>query len=157
MLKDNHTQLPFATSHAFIIGINDYEQVSRLTTAVNDANALAEQLEKSHGYQVHPPLLNATKADMLKLLKEDLPNLVSKEDRVFFYFAGHGIALDSDDKPKGYLVPADAKPGDKESLISMTLLHDAINELPCKHGMLIMDCCFAGAFKWSTGFRDVGF
>ena len=154
---NQNIQLPFVTSHAFIIGINDYEQVSRLTTAVNDANALAEQLEKQHGYQVHGPLLNATKADILQLIEKDLSKEVGENDRVLFYFAGHGIALDSDDNPKGYLVPADAKPGDPDSLISMDLLHKKITSLPCQHGMLIMDCCFAGAFKWSTGFRDVVF
>ena len=156
-MENKNIQLPFITSHAFIIGINDYKQVSRLTTAVNDANALAEQLEKNHGYQVHGPLLNATKADILQLLKEDFSKLVQAKDRVLFYFAGHGIALNSDDNPKGYLVPADAQPGDADSLISMDLLHEKITALPCQHGMLIMDCCFAGAFKWSTGFRDVVF
>ena len=59
--------------------------------------------------------------------------------------------------PKGYLVPADAKPGETESLISMDLLHDAFTSLPCQHGILIMDCCFAGSFKWSIGFRDIVF
>ena len=158
MPKENqHIQLPFLTSHAFLIGINDYEEVSPLSTAINDANAIAEQLENFHGYQVHGPLLNSTKKDILKLLHEDLPELVNEDDRMLFYFAGHGIALDSDDDPKGYLVPVDAIPGDTSTLVSMDVLHKAITSLPCKHGILIMDCCFAGAFKWSTGFRDVVF
>lgn len=93
----------------------------------------------------------------MQLLKEDMPKLVGTDDRVLFYFAGHGIALDSDDNPKGYLVPTDAKPGETESLVSMDLLHDAFTSLPCQHGILIMDCCFAGSFKWSTGFRDIVF
>ncbi|MEL7222685.1 MAG: caspase family protein, partial [Bacteroidota bacterium] len=150
-------QLPFTTSHAFIIGIDDYQHVSPLSTAVNDAKALAVTLTENHGYRVHPPLLNATKTDILQLLEDDIPQLVGEQDRVFFYFAGHGIALDSDDNPKGYLVPADARPGDSETLVSMDVFHEAISKLPCQHGMLILDCCFAGAFKWSTGFRDVVF
>lgn len=156
-VQDRDTRLPFYQSHAFLIGINEYQHVSPLGTAVNDALALAERLEAQHGYQVHPPLLNVTRAEMIHLLQEDLPALIGEEDRMLFYFAGHGIALDSDDNPKGYLVPADARPGETETLISMDVLHDAITSLPCKHGILIMDCCFAGAFKWSTGFRDVVF
>ena len=50
-------QLPFTTSHAFIIGIDDYQHVSPLHTAVNDAKAIAEKLAEQHGFQVHPPLL----------------------------------------------------------------------------------------------------
>ena len=152
-----YVELPFAKSHAFLIGINDYQHVTPLSTAVNDAQALAVQLKEKHAYEVHLPLLNATKSEMLRLLKEDLPRLVGKDDRVLFYFAGHGIALDSDDNPKGYLVPADAKPGEVESLVSMDTLHNVVSALPCQHGILIMDCCFAGAFKWSTGFRDIVF
>lgn len=150
--------LPFGKSHAFFIGIDAYEHVSPLSTAAADAQALADQLQQEHGYEPFPPLLNANRAEMLKLLKEEIPALVGKDDRVLFYFAGHGIALDSvNEDPNGYLVPADAKPGEVDSLIPMDLLHDVIMDLPCKHGMIILDCCFAGAFKWSTGFRDVVF
>ena len=157
MSANTPIQLPFTTSHAFIIGINDYQHLTPLSTAVNDARVLAEQLGNEHGYQVHPPLLNADRAAIMQLLEEELPRLVGEDDRILFYFAGHGIALDSDDDPKGYLVPVDAKPGDPETLLAMDTFHDAITKLPCKHGLLILDCCFAGAFKWSTGFRDVMF
>lgn len=150
-------KLPFATSHAFIVGINDYEHISSLKTAVNDARVLAGKLKEDHGYLVHPPLLNANKAQLEELFLETIPHKVSKDDRVLFYFAGHGIALNSDDNPKGYFVPTDASPEEAETLVSMDLLHDIIDKLPCKHGLLIMDCCFAGSFKWSTGFRDVLF
>lgn len=148
-------QLPFTTSHAFIIGMNEYEHLSTLSTAVQDAKELARVLADEHAYSVHPPLLNATRSQLVKLLTEELPKLVKKDDRVLIYFAGHGIALDSDDHPKGYLVPIDAEPGEEESLVAMDVLHKAIHQLPCKHGLIILDCCFAGAFKWSTGYRDV--
>lgn len=149
--------LPFTTSHAFIIGINDYEHITRLKTAVNDAKGLAERLEAQHGYTIHGPLLNPSKEELQKLFLEIIPNKVSPEDRVVFYFAGHGIALDGEEGPNGYIVPADARQGDKDSLVSMDLLHNSLNDLPCQHGMIILDCCFSGAFKWSTGYRDVVF
>ncbi|MEL7425000.1 MAG: caspase family protein, partial [Bacteroidota bacterium] len=155
--NEQHIQLPFSASHAFIVGINDYENLSPLSTAVNDAEVLAKVLAKDHAYQVHPPLLNASKRDLTKLLRQDIPKLVGPNDRIFFYFAGHGIALDSDDDPNGYLVPADAQPGDSTTLIAMQELHHVISNLTCQHGMLILDCCFAGVFKWATGFRDVVF
>ena len=28
--------------------------------------------------------------------------------------------------------------------------------LPCRHLLLILDCCFAGAFKWASQTRDIG-
>ena len=42
--------------------------------------------------------------------RETMARLVTADDRVLFYFAGHGIAADGDDGPAGYLVPADADP-----------------------------------------------
>ncbi|MEP7266234.1 MAG: hypothetical protein ABI844_01315, partial [Saprospiraceae bacterium] len=33
----------------------------------------------------------------------------------------------------------------------------ALNNLPCRHLLIIMDCCFSGAFKWSSGTRNIGF
>ena len=150
-------QLPFTTSHAFIIGINAYQHLAPLSTAVHDAQALAEQLEAQHGFQVHPPLLDADHQTIRQFLQQEMPKLVQKDDRVLFYFAGHGIALDSEGGPKGYLVAANTKPGQKDTLLSMELVHDALTGLPCRHGLLILDCCFAESFKWSAGFRDVVF
>jgi hypothetical protein len=79
-----------------------------------------------------------------------LPQEVGPDDRVLFYFAGHGIALDGEDGPEGYLVPEDANREDRNSFLAMTELHDALASLPCRHLLLILDCCFAGAFRWSS-------
>lgn len=147
--------LPFKDSHAFIIGIDDYQHLSPLSTAVNDAEGLARQLEEEHGYIVHGPLLNSTRAELEAWLEKTMSAVVGADDRVMIYFAGHGIALDSERGPRGYLVPADARPGDTDSLLSMESLHRAIAGLPCRHGLLILDCCFSGAFRWATGFRDL--
>ncbi|WP_367392403.1 caspase family protein [Lewinella sp. LCG006] len=156
-MKASTIQLPFTTSHAFIVGINDYQHLSPLSTAVNDARVLAERLADQHNFTVHTPLLNATHQSLRKLLTEDIPKLVGPDDRVLFYFAGHGIALDGEEGPNGYLVAADTRPGQENTLIPMQVLHDALTGLLCRHGLLILDCCFSGAFKWSSGFRDVIF
>jgi len=156
IMSDTHSvELPFVRSHAFIIGINDYKYITPLTTAVSDAKGIAGRLEAQHGYTVHPPLLDAGRADIMLWLTETLPRLVGPEDRILLYFAGHGIALDSEEGPGGYLVPADARPGVPDSLISMDVFHKALSDLPCRHGLLILDCCFAGTFKWSSGYRGL--
>lgn len=149
------TKLPFKNSHAFIIGINDYKKLSKLNTAVNDAKKLAEVLAEEQGFKVHSPLLNASCHDITHLLEKTIIDKVGLEDRVFFYFAGHGIALDGDNRPEGYIVPADAIPENVGSLVSMNELYHAINKLPCKHLLLILDCCFSGAFKWSSRYRHI--
>jgi WD40 repeat protein len=150
----------FAHSLAVVIGINNYQNgINSLKTAVPDAQAIADLLKTKQGYEIFPEVIldAAATCDRLKtLLKEELPKQVSKGDRVLFYFAGHGVALDGHDGPEGYLVPQDAKPGDKGSMLPMQMLHDALAALDCQHLLLILDCCFAGAFRWSANYRDVG-
>ncbi len=142
----------FARNHAFIIGINAYRNVSPLRTAVNDALALAELLSVQQHFLVHPPLLDATAADIRDLLHNGLRE-VQAGDRLLFYFAGHGIAADGEDGPAGYIVPADAIPTDTRTFIAMDALQEALDALPCRHLLLILDCCFSGAFKWSSQHR----
>jgi hypothetical protein len=153
---DHRPVLRFARHHAFIIGIDAYEKVSPLRTAVSDARRLAEVLAEQHHFVVHPPLIDARGETLRALLRETMAGLVSVDDRVLFYFAGHGIAADGDDGPAGYLVPADADPTDRSTFIPMTELQEALEVLPCRHLLLILDCCFSGAFKWSSRTRAIG-
>lgn len=155
MTPKNNILLPFKTSHAFIVGINDYTNICSLKTAANDAREMAHLLASRHGYKVHSPLINPCKKELMELFTEIMPKEIGPKDRMIFYFAGHGIALDGDKGPNGYLVPADARQSDPESLISMDELYKTISNLSCNHGLLILDCCFAGAFKWSVGYRDL--
>ena len=142
----------FSRNLAFIIGINNYKNgISSLKTAVNDAKKLVETLREKHNYQVWEYLDEvATLSNFNQLLEKTLPEQVTENDRLLFYFAGHGVALNDDDGPAGYLIPQDASQGDTDSYLPMTKLHDALNKLPCRHFLGILDCCFSGAFRWSS-------
>ena len=142
----------FQRNLAIAIGINNYTNgIASLSTAVNDAKEIAQILEREHDYQVWG-LLNeqATLTGCWRLLEEFLPNNVEESDRLIFYFAGHGIALNSNDGLEGFLIPQDAKLGDTTSYLPMVRLQQALNDLPCRHFLCILDCCFAGAFRWSS-------
>lgn len=142
----------FARSHAVVIGVDNYRNgVPPLRTAVSDAATLAALLEKEHGYEVR--LLTdeaAGLAALSDLLDNRLPAAVGPDDRLLFYFAGHGIATDGDDGPVGYLLPQDVRGDDPGTFLEMTALQAAINRLGCRHLLVLLDCCFAGAFRWSS-------
>lgn len=153
----------FANSYAVVIGINDYQSgVPKLRTAVNDAKAIAKILKREHGYTLIAPSTrvdqeqneawleqDATLANLNDLLK-NLISRIGKEDRLLFYFAGHGIALNSEDGPQGFLIPQDAIHGDTNTYLPMSQLRKALAELPCRHCLIILDCCYSGAFRWSN-------
>ena len=113
-------QAGFNRNLAVVIGIDAYTGgIPRLTTAVNDAARLASLLAGEHGYETvlltHPATGQPVTRERLRALFEDeLKARLGEDDRLLVYFAGHGVALDGDDGPRGYLVPQDARPGDSD-------------------------------------------
>lgn len=141
----------FRQNVAVVIGINDYTNgIARLTTPTHDAERLATILQTDHHYTVHLLTASVTKAHLADLFQRQLPAELGRDDRLLVYFAGHGIALDGDDGPTGYLIPQDGAADDRNSFLAMTELHSWLAALPCRHLLLILDCCFAGAFRWSS-------
>jgi len=155
-------------SLAVVIGIDQYSNgIPALQTPVNDAKEIAATLESKYEYQVVLMLDGDANSDKFNSLltaleqhKLPLPDgsqiEIEETDRLFFYFAGHGIAvdaIDNADDPAGFLIPQDARMDNKSTLLSMTRLHDALQKLPCRHLLIILDCCFAGAF-YSAGNRE---
>lgn len=143
---------PFVTSHAVLIGIDRYpDGFPPLRTAVSDATRLATLLDEAHGYDTITLVdEDATGRRIMQLLTEELPRRVGPDDRVLFYWAGHGVARDGDTGPNGYLLPSDARPDDATSFLHMPQVHDALVALPCRHMLVILDSCFSGAFRWSA-------
>ncbi|MBR8839701.1 MAG: caspase family protein [Stigonema ocellatum SAG 48.90 = DSM 106950] len=157
----------FQRNLAVIIGINNYSNgIPRLETAVSDAIEIARILKQDHNYDVRL-LKDASLEELVQLLAafqmQTIPLdqetvSVSENHRVLFYFAGHGIALDaleSEDGPAGYLIPHNAHAGIINTYLLMQDLHNALVSLPCRHLLTILDCCFAGAFRWSSIKRDI--
>ena len=141
----------FRRSLAVVIGINDYANgIPRLVTAANDARRVATILRDDFGYDVHLIAEGATRARLAALFADQLPAEVGEDDRLLIYFAGHGIALDGEDGPEGFLIPQDAQPEDKSTFLPMTAVHAGLITLKCRHMLAILDCCFAGAFRWSS-------
>ena len=155
MTDSGPDKLNFKGHRAYIVGIDAYRHVSPLRTAVNDAQRLATILQSDHRFTV-TVLQDPGGAELRQLLHTTMAQQVGKDDRVLFYFAGHGVAHDGEDGPAGYLVPVDAEPTDLKTFIPMAELQAALDALPCRHLLVILDCCFSGAFKWSSQTRAIG-
>ncbi|WP_144053268.1 caspase family protein [Xenococcus sp. PCC 7305] len=151
----------FDRSIAIVIGINEYQNgIAPLQTPVSDAIAIATILSESYQYHlIHPDfnsgvILNeyAKKEQLKNLFTDILPNQIkpTNRDRLLLYFAGHGLARNSDIGPEGYLVPQDGDIKQKDSLLRMIDLHDWLSQLHCRHLLVILDCCFAGTFRWAS-------
>ncbi|MGK2925550.1 MAG: nSTAND1 domain-containing NTPase [Lysobacterales bacterium] len=142
---------------ALVIGINAYSAgVKPLQSAVTDARAIADILRDQHAYDVTLLLdEQATAESIFRILEADYPQRLAKDGAFLLYFAGHGVACgDGSEGPQGYLLPCDATLGDQQSWLPMDRLRKALEALPSKHLLVILDCCFAGSFRWAST-RDV--
>ncbi|MEH2336007.1 nSTAND1 domain-containing NTPase [Nostoc sp.] len=156
----------FDTTHVLAIGINRYKQpIDTLENAVNDAIKIYDLFDEKC-------LLSGESIKRYKLLDQEatfnaihqqlktLTTEVKLNDRLIFYYAGHGIALHSQEakdeslpktknKPRGYLIPYDAEMEGRKNYLSMDNLLDWLSEISCRHCLIILDCCYAGSIQWS--------
>ncbi len=141
--------------HALLVGINDYRTgIAPLGNAANDARAVSALLAREHGYEVRCLVDGEATAEALLGGLASAADSLGEADGFLFYFAGHGVALgDGSDGPQGYLLAADAQAGDESTWLSMDSLRRVIERLKCRHLLVVLDCCFAGSFRWSSS-RD---
>jgi peptidoglycan/xylan/chitin deacetylase (PgdA/CDA1 family)/TolA-binding protein len=142
----------YRESWAVIVGINDYDNWPTLRYAVNDANGVEETLVTKFGFKRENvrKLINrdATRQRIMEVLGDELTDgkKVQREDRVFFFFAGHGATRTLDDgRQIGFIVPVDAdRTNYYSTAISMTALREASDLIPAKHIYFVMDSCYSG-------------
>jgi peptidoglycan/xylan/chitin deacetylase (PgdA/CDA1 family)/uncharacterized caspase-like protein len=154
----------YRESWAVVIGINAYKSWPRLAYAVNDAQAVRELLVRKYGFLPdHVATLldgEATREKILAALGDNLADgrKVAHDDRVFVFFAGHGITRKlPSGKSQGYIVPVDAAAQSFQSqAISMTNLQDASDAIPAKHVFFVMDACYSGLALTRGGSAGAG-
>jgi formylglycine-generating enzyme required for sulfatase activity len=135
-------------SWAVVVGINHYaHDLPRLGNAQNDAQAIAEILSDQYHFDEVHTLYNeqATQRAIMSWLRDKLPEGTQKNDRVIFFFAGHGVTQATIQGGKrGYLAPYDAEKGEYANYIEMWELLQACSTIAAKHILIILDCCFSG-------------
>lgn len=140
----HHASGKIGTYRALVIGINIYKdpRIPDLTTAVNDAKAMAELLRDRYGFKVDM-LLNgqATKKSVYNALR-NLASRSKSDDSVLIYYAGHG---DRDRQYNdGWWIPSDATGGDPVSYLDNVQVQKAMRSMKARHVLLISDSCYSG-------------
>jgi peptidoglycan hydrolase-like protein with peptidoglycan-binding domain len=138
--KNKHSNVDFGNYYALVIGIDDYELINDLKTAVHDARTVANLLEKEFGFKVKR-LENSSRQDILSALNK-YRNQLSKNDNLLIYFAGHGL-LDKE-KDSGYWLPREASIDDDVDWIPLDRVTKTIRAINAKHVMVVADSCFSG-------------
>jgi Caspase domain/PDZ domain len=145
----------FGKYHALIIGNNEYQYISKLKSAVGDAEAVAGLLETHYGFKVQL-LVNASRSDILMSLSRYRKTL-TESDSLLIYYAGHGWLDDQADR--GYWLPVNAENGNNVNWVSNASVTDAIRAIQARHVMLVADSCYSGKLTRGINLtsRDAGY
>ena len=150
---------------AVVIGIDKYSSWPSLEFSVSDAAAVKEKLQMLGFHRIIELYdAEATKLQINRLLRDTLPKILGKNDRVLIYFAGHGQTetFEQADKhgqilkeKEGYIIPVN---GDQRNYrgtaISMTAIREAAKNYKAKHVLYLFDSCYSGlGLKRSGGIK----
>ena len=136
---------PFAGIHfgrykALVIGNNNYRDMPKLKTAVNDARAVAKLLTDDYGFDTKL-LIDATRGDIFTELGRLRAKLMP-DDNLLIYYAGHGV-LDEIGQ-QGYWLPVDAENDIQTNWISNSDITTTLRAIRAKHVMVVADSCYSG-------------
>lgn len=149
-LKDGHGKI-----RVLAVGVNAYPNKSgfhALKKCVNDAFQVVSTFREVHQLNADPnhivlmtsdtPVLLPHRGLILDQLHE-LANGAEEDDRLLFYFSGHGHRIDGVDDH--FLVPQDvfseAKP---DALVSMKEVLEILEGSSAKQKIIVLDACLSG-------------
>ena len=137
----------YSASYALVVGINDYQYASPLGYATNDAKETSKILVNEFGFnEENITLLTDSDATRTRIIECFLEyrNTTVVNDRIFFFFAGHGYTVLGHRGEVGYLIPHDGDVNNLSKLIRWDELTRNSELIPAKHILFIMDACYGG-------------
>lgn len=147
-VRSSDTQLPFDLErydYALLFATNDYNEWNDLVNPIDDAKAIAKELEENYGFKTEL-VINPTTNEIVNKIREYSLKKYLDYDQLYVFFAGHGQF--DEVFTEGYLVCKNSKKDDlsKESYISFSNLRTYLSNIPCNHLFLNMDVCYGGTF-----------
>jgi len=131
---------------ALLIANNEFTDPSfqQLTAPENDASTLESLLKNPDLCNFYVKTLsNKTSYEVNQTIEEFYADS-TRSDLLLLYFSGHGI---KDEEGKLYFVTKDTKRNRlRTTAISSRLINEGMRESRSRRQILILDCCFSGAF-----------
>ena len=130
------------TRKALVVGVNDYGgPPNDLPSCVNDANAITQLLQSKYGFkEVHTVRDGDATVDRLQDELKWLAKSSSPDDRLVFYFSGHGYTKLTDGIMEEFLAARDG-------LLDDNPLVNATRDLAPGTLTVILDVCFSGGVE----------
>lgn len=146
---------------ALLIGVSEYEhELNLLPAATRDVEEFQKVLQDLElgSFDEVATIHNPIPQDMREGI-EDIFTDRAKNDLVLLYFSGHGI---KDNKGNFHLATRTTRRHSngrlkRASAIPAKFIHEIMNDCRAKRQVIILDCCFSGAFDPSLQTKDDGY
>ncbi|HKU08145.1 MAG TPA: caspase family protein, partial [Bradyrhizobium sp.] len=138
---------------ALVIGNAHYKNAPELANPDNDAQAMAQFLNKA-GFEV-TSAIDLTQNDMIRVVQDFSSKVAARGPNsvAMVYYAGHGVQLAGEN----YLVPVDANVSTPNDLTSNSLrlvdLMATLESIPSRMRIVLLDACRNNPFP---GVNDAG-
>jgi uncharacterized caspase-like protein len=145
---------------ALLIGVSEYEPgLNPLPAAVKDVAAFQRILQDAEmgGFDEVKTLVNPDPQTMQYAI-ETLFTGHSKDDLELLFFSGHGIKDDSNNLHFATRITAKNPKGDliRSTAVPARFIREVMDNSRTKRQVIILDCCFSGAFDPSLQTKDDG-
>lgn len=145
---------------ALLIGVSEYDDsLGALPGALKDVAAMRQVLEADEiGAFDRVQVLENPDPMLMQESIESLFALRDKQDLTVLFFSGHGL---KDDYGRLYWATPQTRKnsrGDlvRSSAVPVSFIHDVMGNSRCKRQVIILDCCFSGAFAEGMRAKDDG-
>lgn len=143
---------------ALLVGVSEYQVgLTPLHGAVKDIEAMQRVLQDAEmgGFDQVIALLNPEPLSMQEAI-ETLFSGRNKNDLVLLFFSGHGV---KDDGGRLYFATRLTRKNEEGALVKATavpasFVQDIMSNSRCKRQVVILDCCFSGAFAMGMTAKD---
>jgi hypothetical protein len=144
--------LQIGTYYALIIGNQNYKNLPKLQTPINDAKEMAQLLQERYRFQTKV-ILDADRSRILTALGEYRRTL-PENSNLLIYYAGHGHH--DPDADEAYWLPIDAQADNNANWISADDITRDVRAIRSSHVLVISDSCYSGYLVGSRSAK-VGF
>ncbi|MDJ0733336.1 MAG: dynamin family protein [Nostocaceae cyanobacterium] len=141
---------------ALLIGVSEYE------SGLKSLPGTQKDIEEMQGVLKDPNIGNFDEVRLLtnpnlEIMQVGIQTLFSerqKDDLLVLYFSGHGII---DNYGKLYMASCGTSRDYFESTaVAANFVHDIMNKSCCKRQVVILDCCYSGAFAQGLSAKNSG-
>ena len=137
----------FGRTYAVIVGVNEFTRFPILDATANDPERIFQFLRDEALFDRILVLRNeeVTLSRLRHLFMTELHEVLKPEDRLLFYWSGHGTQFeDSRGNVLGYLPLVESETDDRSSMVGMEQLKVWDDHVPARHALFLLDACFSG-------------